>query len=266
MPTVEQELWSLIWGRPEVDPTDLATAVSRAAPEPDLDYRTRVLIHDSADALEDYWGHERWTKWLAGCGTRSSIESIRGERFDKVGFPLLRERLVDKTDPETVIELLRELGVSLSKPVRLAVGGSAALILRGLISRFTTDIDVVDEVPSELRSQHGLLKKLRSNYHLQVTHFGSHYLPSSWDQRLQFFQQFGHMRVELVDPYDIFLGKLFSKRDKDFNDLRALKPQLDKAKLAERLKETTAALQRDPELLSLAKKNWYILFGEDFPQ
>ena len=41
------------------------------------------------------------------------------------------------------------------------VGGSIALILPGYRERATTDIDVVDELPAEIRSQHALLDDLR---------------------------------------------------------------------------------------------------------
>jgi hypothetical protein len=266
MPGLAKDLWSLIWGRPEVDPNDLAVAVQEQAARPQLDYRTRMLIHDSVDALKSYWGPERVHHWLARSPARDRIETICLEEFDKVGFPLLRESLVEKTDPQTLESLFRELGSHVHRPVRLAVGGSIALILPGYIARATSDIDVVDEVPAELRSQHELLNGLQKRYRLFLTHFGSHYLPTGWANRLHYFNEYGDLRVYLVDVYDIFLGKLFSKRAKDLDDLRMLAPQLDKATLLQKLKDTTAALQKDPLLLPLAQASWYIVFGEAFPQ
>jgi hypothetical protein len=83
---------------------------------------------------------------------------------------------------------------------------------------------------------------------------------------LKYFDEFGKLRVYLVDVVDIFLGKLFSKRAKDLDDLRMLAPQLDKSVLIQRLKDTTAALQKDPNLLGFAQKSWSIIFGEALPQ
>jgi hypothetical protein len=260
------DLWSLIWGRPEIDPNDLATAVQTQAVKPDLDYRTRMLIHDSVDALRGYWGPERVRRWLAACPARARIEAICREEFDKVGFPLIRESLVEKTDPKTVEQVFRELGRHVHRSVRLAVGGSIALILPGYLARSTTDIDVVDEVPAELRSAHDLLDEVRKRYKLLLTHFGSHYLPTGWENRLHYFNEFGDLSVYLVDVYDIFLGNLFSKRTKDLDDLRMLAPRLDKAILVQRLKHTTAALQNHPQRIPLAQQSWYIVFGEALPQ
>jgi hypothetical protein len=266
MPGLANDLWSLIWGRPEVDPNDLASAVQAEAAKGDLDYRTRMLIRDSMNALKSYWGPDRTQRWLVRCPGRDRIETICSEEFDKIGFPMIRESLVEKTDPQTVEQMFRDLGRHVHRSVKLAVGGSIALILPGYISRATTDIDVVDEVPAELRSQHALLGDLSKRYKLLLTHFGSHYLPTGWENRLHYFNEFGDLRVYLVDVYDVFLGKLFSKRTKDLDDLRVLAPQLDKAKLVQQLKDTTAALQKDPNLLELGQKSWYIVFGEAFPQ
>jgi len=172
---------------------------------------------------------------------------------------------MEKTPPKAIQSLLSELGAKIRQPLRLIVGGSAALILPGYLSRQTEVIDVVDEVPREVREQHKLLDDFKQRYGLLLTHFGSHYLPTGWENRLHFFDEFSDLRIYLVDVADIFVGKLFSKRTKDSDDLRMLAPQLDKAALAERLKSSTTALQKDPNLLALAQKSWYIVFGEALP-
>ena len=61
--------------------------------------------------------------------------------------------------------------------------------------------------------------------------------------------RFGGLEVFLVHPYDIFLGKLFSSREKDRDDLRVLAGGLDRTALAARY--VTA--------------NWYIVYGEPLP-
>src|SRR5262249_51252548 len=254
MPQLANDLWSLVWGRPETDPGDLAEALQAEAAQPQLDYRTRLLIRDSAAALEDLWGPGRWKAWLARCPARGEIEAICREEFNEIGFPSIRESLVDKTDPRTVEQLFRELCKHLHQRVRLSIGGSIALILPGYLARATTGIDVVDEVPTELRARHDLLNDLQKRYKLLLTHFASHYLPTGWDNRLQYFGDFGELHIFLVDPYDIFVGKLFSRRTMDLDDVRILAPQLEKDVIVQRLKYSAAALQKDPNLLSLAQQ------------
>jgi Nucleotidyltransferase of unknown function (DUF6036) len=266
MPGLATDLWSLIDGRPQIDPDDLASAVQEQAAAEPLDYRTRLLIRDSLNALKSHWGAERFTMWLAGCPVHQRLESICLEDFERPGFTLIGRRLMEKTPPKAIQSLLSELGVKIRQPMRLNVLGSAALILSGYLSRQTEDIDVVDEVPREVREQYKLLDDFKQRYGLLLTRFGSHYLPTGWENRLHFFDEFGELRIYLVDVADIFVGKLFSKRTKDLDDLRMLAPQLEKAALAERLKSSTTALQNDPNLLALAQQSWYIVFGEALPQ
>jgi hypothetical protein len=169
------------------------------------------------------------------------------------------------TDPETVRSLLRDVGTRLHRPVRLQVGGSIALILPGYLSRSTEDIDIVDEVPAELRAEPALLDALPGRYGLRLTHFQSHFLPAGWETRLHSLEPFGRLQVFLVDVSDVFLSKLFSKRTKDLDDLRLLYPQLQRDTLVRRLHDTTAALRAEPDLRQAAERNWYVLTGEPLP-
>lgn len=172
---------------------------------------------------------------------------------------------MERTDAEVAKEFLRELGVKTKQPVVLTIGGAIALILQGALERSTTDIDVVDEVPESIRNQRDLLDDLQRRYQLLLTHFQSHYLPSGWEQRVRNLGAFGSIQVSVVDVYDVFLGKLFSKRTKDLDDLRALKPQLELDRLVSQLRGSTAALLSDPELRQTAENNWYVVFGESLP-
>jgi hypothetical protein len=260
-----KDLWSVVWGKPQIDPADLADAVQQQAQRDDLDYRTRLLIRDSIAALKDYWGDRHVAEWLAHSPAKNRIQSICGEEFDKVGFPSIQERIVERTDPETVRQFFRELSGHVRSPLRLLVGGSIALIVPGHLRRATEDVDVVDEVPRELREQHELIDGLKKRYGLGLTHFQSHYLPSGWDTRLHHFETFGSMQVYFVDKYDCFLGKTTSARTKDLDDLRMLAPDLDKTELVRRLNETMGSTFAVPELHENAQKNWYIVFGENLP-
>lgn len=258
-------LWKLVWGRPEVDPNSLSEAIEQELTTSTPDFRTRLLIRDSTQALEQYWGAVRLKEWLRLSPARAKIEAIQQENLGSPGFPMLKDQLMDRTKPETVKEFLRELGSRIDETTTLEIGGSIALILAGYLSRATIDLDLVDEVPAAIRSHRDLLTELQKRYGLLLTHFQSHYLPSGWQNRLHSEGTFGSLRVYTVDVYDIFLGKLFSTRTKDLDDLRAIKPKIDKVRLTEQLLSTTAKLLQESSLKQAAEKNWYILFGENLP-
>ncbi len=223
------------------------------------------MIHDSLEALRGYRGEAWLEKWLTGCPVRGQLEEVLQEQFERVGFPSLQRRLMDSTEPRDILQLFRDLGTELRHTTRLFVGGSVALILSDYLKRKTEDIDIVDEVPQEIRTDYQLKDRLEKVYGLRLTHFQSHYLPSGWQQRVHSLEPFGRLQIFLVDVYDVFLSKLFSKRDKDLMDLRVLEPQLDKETLTRRLRDTTGSWLKDPNLVQHAQKNWYILFGEALP-
>lgn len=265
MATQVRDLWSLTLGQPQIDPNDLAEAIAEQASEDDLDYRTRLLIHESAEALQTHWGADRFARWLDRCSNREEIEAIRKQSFEEVGFPSLRRRIMEKTRPETIRQFLHEVSASVRSPLSIYVAGSAALMLPGYLSRRTDDIDLIDEVPKEIRENHALLDQLQARYGLHLGHVQRHYFPSGWDTRAHSFGVFNHLKVFLVDVYDVFLSKLFSVRDKDKDDLRLLVPQLDKETLIERFKTTGEAFLATPRLVEIATQNWQFLFGEDLP-
>jgi hypothetical protein len=75
---------------------------------------------------------------------------------------------------------------------------------------------------------------------------------------------FGRIEVWLVDPVDIFVGKVFSRRLKDRDDLRALSKRLSKDSILTRL-PAAASLAVDAKLTEAARKNWYVVYGEGLP-
>lgn len=266
MSVLPRDLWSLTFGQPQIDPDDLARAIEAEAGRETLDFRTRLLIRDSLDALDRLWGGERIREWLSQSPRRSRLQAIWQEDLGPARFPTLGKRLMEKTKPEAIRQLLRELGTLVSRPTRIDIGGSGALILLGNLSRSTDDVDVVDEVPPELRAQHDAMEQLAARYGLRLAHFQSHYLPTGWNVRVKSLGRFGNLDVFLVDPLDIFVGKLFSAREKDLDDLRLLAPQLGKAEITDRLGKAGQSLMSDEKLASHARKNWYILFGEALPE
>lgn len=265
MKTPTQGIWTLVWGNPEIDPQDLALAIQETAKGQDLDFRTRLLIRDGVDALKSHWGKQRLDHWLTNTPARTKIEQIHSEDFQEVGFPSLSDRLMDKTDPETVKQYFRELSLHVHKPLRIDVGGSIALIVPEILVRSTEDIDIVDEVPADLRNQFQLLADLKKRYGLELGHVQSHYLPSGWSNRLHYHDKYGNLTIYFVDQYDVFLGKTTSIRTKDRDDLRRLAPKLDKVLLVQRLKDTMQSTFASEELRKRAEQNWFVIFGEPLP-
>jgi hypothetical protein len=266
MATQTLDLWSLVRGRPQIDPHDLADAVVQQAAEEPLDYRTRLLIRDSVDALKVHWGNPRAERWLTECPLHDKIETICHEGFDEIGFPSIRKRLMDKTDPETIRQYFQQLGFALRQTVQIAVGGGCALILPGYVSRFTEDINVVGEVPADIRTKYQLLDDLEKLHGLHMGHVQPHYFPQGWQERVHAFGVYNHLQVSLVDVYDVFLSKLFSARIKDMGDLKVLLPQLEKETLIARFLTTCEDFLAAPRLKEIAEQNWKILIGEGLPQ
>jgi hypothetical protein len=251
------DLSSLALNRQEIGPTELAEALENQAAEAALDFRTRLLIRDSLDALQKTWAEQRLSRWLARSPQRNALREIWQTSLGPPGFSSLNHRIMEPTRTDTVLQFLRELGQSMAASASIAVGRAVALILAGLLNRRTEDIDVVDGIPAA-----GSTRRCG----LRLTHFQSHYLPSGWQSRLRPFDTFGRLDVRLVDAADIFVGKLFSKREKDRDDLRALAVLILKPDIVHRLHSSADGFMRDAALREQAEKNWYVLYGEALPQ
>lgn len=265
MPTLATDLWGLTKGQPYIDAALLPRAIEEQVRSGDLDYRTRLLIRDSVEALRSFWGEPRVRAWLEKSPVRTEIEAICAEEYDKVGFPSLGRRLVQPVEPDVIRRFLRDLGSHVRRSVRVYVGGSAVLILGGYLRRPTDDVDVVDEVPAEIREQHHLKDELAQTYGLHLAHFQQHYLPMGWQHRAHYLETFGNLQVYLLDVHDVFLSKLFSIRSKDKTDLHVLFPQLEKETLAQGLRDHCQSMLAAPDLRQRAEQNWYILTGESLP-
>jgi hypothetical protein len=265
MPPERSKLWSLALGGQPIDADAWADALDAAAADPSHDFRTRLLIRDGVDALASHWRIDRVEAWLAASPARRPLRDVWRSDLGEPGFPSLARRLVDATRPGTVLQFFRALGEAASRPARLDVGGSTALILRDLLARHTEDIDVVDEVPPDLRADHDLLHRLAGRFGLHLAHFQSHYLPSGWRERVGSLGRFGKLDVFLVDALDVLVGKLFSGREKDQDDLRAVAGKVDKALFAARLATAGATFLAEPKLAEHARSNWYVVYGEPLP-
>jgi hypothetical protein len=250
-----------------IDASAFAAAIELEASQPieSLDFRTRLLIRDGVAALRSYWGSPKMDQWLSHLACQESLRTICDQDLGKPGFTKLVHRIMEATRRESVVQFLRDLGAHCPQPSRIEVGGAIAAILAGVLSRHTEDIDVVDEIPVILRSQHQMLDDLAKRYGLGLTHFQSHFLPTGWQTRLHHFDHFGNLEVLIVDPVDLFVGKLFSARIKDRDDLRAMARHLDRGQIEARFRDCAAALIAEPRLASFASQNWYIVYGDALP-
>lgn len=236
--TALDELWDITLCKRFVDRERLAEVVREVSPE-GLDERSRELV-------------------------RASQMALRGESTEATRFPSLAKRIGNAMTKDTILRYLRALDDQLTKPCGIIVGGSSALILRDQLLRNTEDIDVVDEVPSPIRELHAWRATANERFGLYVAHFQSHYLPRAWESRVETVASFRRLDVALVDSADILVGKLFSKRDKDLDDIREVEQHVGRETIDSRLAYADR-LAADPKLLALAQRNYYILWGEDLP-
>jgi hypothetical protein len=261
-------LWNLL-ASPTIDPATLARAIETVLVQPDLDWRTLQLVKEGWEALEQSVEPPLLNEYLFERTAIQITEAIRARTADvskghcDVKFPSLSGRLMPHLSPITVRQFLRELGSAIASPATITLGGAAALVLRGLLSRATEDLDIVDEVPVEIRDERQVLQDLSARYGLRMTHFQSHYLPQGWESRTIDFGTFGKIQVRLVDPLDIIAGKVFSARPKDLDDFRLLSLNLNKEELRQRVLQGSSSLISSDQNRRQAIKNWYIVHGDD---
>jgi hypothetical protein len=236
-------LWALI-DPPWIDPAALRAAVESVPAAPDR--RTATLLEEARQALRGY--DRRITTPPPG-----------------VRFPYLWNALMEPTDPKKVQQLLRELGETLSSTHTLRIGDSIVLIWRGILSRHTQDLDSVDDVPEPVW-QAAWDRDIERRYGLKLTAFQSHFLPEGWQGRLRDQGMYGNLHVQLVDPLDILTSKLFSRRNRDLDDLRVITARWSEREVAvwrTHVLSHSRSLRTDPELERTAQRNWRILQGSD---
>lgn len=261
MVKAQNDLWSIV-RHPYVDADVLADAIVDQVHQGELDYRSRLLVRDSLHALGHRWGEHRLNQWLTHSPVQQQLNSILKETFDRIGFPTLEGRVMKFTTQQDIEAMFRAIGSHLRSSLKMAIGGSTALILPGLLARQTEDVDIVDEVPKPLRDDHAFMQSLKEKFGLVLAHFQSHYLPMRWENRTHWHGEYEELTVLLVDPIDVFLSKLFSIRSKDYTDLKVLIQLLDHAVILERLKHDCQSLLADESLKDRATNNWYILTGD----
>ncbi len=260
--------WELVWGQPYIDSDRLAAAIEAdLRHRRDPDFRTRLLVRDAATALRSFWGPRRFARWLRESEAGDRIRRILREDLGEPGFPSIEKRLVMSTNERQLERIFDLLGQRIHHRVEVFVAGSIPTLIQGLTARPTADIDLVDEVPAEIREQHALLQKIETEFGLTLGHVQSHYLPAGWKARCRFFGDFGGLRVRLLDPYDLFVSKLSSKLEKHQSDLRVLADKLDQNTARQRLLTAGKAFLEDASLRPQIEANWRFIFQEPlFPE
>jgi len=171
---------------------------------------------------------------------------------------------VSLTDVKQVLQML---GERVHGRVEINIAGSVPTLIQGLTARPTDDIDIVNEVPAEIRQQRETLKKIKTEFGLNLGHVQSHYLPANWHPRRQYLGDFSGIRAYLLDPVDIFVSKLSSKQEKHKQDLRVMAKRLDQATVKQRLLRDGRAFLDDPYLKPQIEENWQFIYQESlFPE
>jgi hypothetical protein len=255
--------WELVWGQPYIDCDTLAAAIEvDLLRSPQADYRSRLLIHDAAQAIRSHWGRSRFSQWIGKSPIGHKIQSILREDFPEEGFPHIRRRLVESVKSEVIERIFELLGRGVPERVEVYIAGSIPTLIKGLTFRPTQDIDFVNEVPAEIRRQRDVLQRIDESYGLSLGHVQSHYLPANWQSRRHYFGDFGGLRVYMVDEYDIFVSKLSSKQPKHTQDLEVMSRNLDKEKIKQRLLEDGRIFMSTPFLREQIEENWRFIFRE----
>ncbi len=255
--------WRLVWGQPYIDSRTLAAAIEQDLErDPHPDFRTRLLVRDAVVALRSYWGARRFSQWLEASPVGPQIRRILDEDLGEAGYSTIRRRLVDSIDSTQLSQIFEMLGRGIHGQVEVHIAGSIPTLIKGLTARPTIDIDFVDEVPAEIRSQRAVLRRIETEFGLKLTHAQSHYLPAHWRDRRQWLGNFGELRVYVVDEYDIFVGKLSRKKAKHQDDLRVLALALGKETAQHRLLTDGKAFLDDPKLRPQILENWRFIFQQ----
>ena len=255
--------WELVWGQPYINCPELVRAIERELKtDAEPDFRTRLLVRDAVRAVRSYWGISKFDRWLTTSSAKKPIRSILKENLGKAGFRNIKERLVTPIGLTEIQQVFDLLGRGIHDRIEVYVAGSIPTLIKGLTARPTTDIDLVNEVPLEIRRQKAVLKQIDASFGLSLGHVQSHYLPANWQDRRHFLGDFGSLRVYLVDEYDIFVSKLSSKKEKHIDDLRVLARQLDKDKAKSRLLGDGRPFIDNPFLRPRIEKNWQFIYQE----
>lgn len=243
------KLWTLVQSQSDLDPRQLAEAIQAEWPTGLSDPRTRQLMAECFRCLQS------WNVPLP-----AGLSAPTGE----TKFPSLPGRIHWVTTRDNILRFLRDVGRKLTQETKIIIGGSSSLILDQLLQRATEDVDLVDEVPGALRNLGDHLLSAQRVHNLHLAHFQSRYLPDGWEDRLCSLGNIGRLLVYRVDSLDVFVGKLFSNRERDRQDVNFLAHAFPLERVKQRMASSGQRLLNDPKLRDSAEHNWFVLYGEEF--
>jgi hypothetical protein len=171
---------------------------------------------------------------------------------------------MSKTIPEPWFSFLSDIDERLSEDVELhCLGGFVVTLLYGL-ARPTVDVDVIAITPKSevdflirLAGQGSELHRKHKVY-LQVV--GVATVPDDYEERLteMFPEEFLHLRLMALDPYDLALSKLERNTERDRDDVKHLARtvSLDLEVLRKRYQKELRPYLGNPEREDLTLKLW----------
>lgn len=128
-----------------------------------------------------------------------------------------------------ILAALTELGAQALDPVRIVLGGSAALILVDALNRPTADGDVILAEP-ELNDIQPLLRRAADAAGVPQgwlnTSIRSYLdaLPSDYTERIRWLPPFRQLTVGVLDRRDVLAMKVYARRARDIEDIVAMHP------------------------------------------
>ncbi len=137
---------------------------------------------------------------------------------------------MDETlDKRRLVEAFAALGALLHSSTQILIGGAGALVLRGELTRATTDCGVLRSQPDMGRLQNdiravadrcglvpGWLNGSAQTY--------ADILPPDYESRLHSLPPFGRLQVMVLHRQDVLVMKLFAGRPRDLADIAVLTP------------------------------------------
>jgi hypothetical protein len=153
----------------------------------------------------------------------------------------------------TLWAALTRLGSTLREPASLTLGGSAALLLTGMLDRLTDDGDVVESSVDFGR----LLDAVRAVEVAEQTPSGwlntsiqayTHVLPDDFRTRLVRLPPLQRLDVSVLSRSDVILMKVYAHRPRDLQDLLAVTPSPEELAFVEQSLPRIGA--REPEAVT----------------
>jgi hypothetical protein len=150
-------------------------------------------------------------------------------RRGETAFHAIRKRLVDRVDSIPLARILELLGGrGIPGRIEINIAGSIPTRIKGRIARPTDDIEPVAEVPEAILRQRDVPRRIEVDVGLAFGYVPPRDPPPNWRARRRWFGDFGGLRVDPLDEYDLSVSPLSSEEAKHRSDLDVLALELGK--------------------------------------